>query len=472
MGKNSAKYKARAAGAKKPRRSVSRFSLLIAEKLKAIDDGLTGRGARLREIYRVSFSEAETEEFVRITKKRNRQTAIATGLLIVIVALAGTRGGEGASPALDLSRPGAADFPKTIEAEVSAEYEGYTTSERARIRVLPREPSPEEAETLLDGLELRLPEQILGENVSLGEVVRNLSLPEMDRETGAEISWRSSDMRIISNTGEVNLIGIEAGTAVVLTAHIRLASSYRASYIGLKTGAAVPEGSMVDLLRDRMEEAIVIASDSRDGDALELPALTGDGVKIVWEPPEHNSGTAVIFGCALIAFIYFSQRYRAAKRNIEKACAEMERDYPDFIQKLGLLLGAGMVITSAIGRITDDYLSTRDIYGRRRLFEEIAAARERMRAAGTPLIYEFSELARRSGIRELMRFSTTLSDNIDKGSLLADKLRVENELLWESRKKRAEKKGRIAETQLIFPMALQIMAVIVITVMPAAFEMG
>ena len=100
------------------------------------------------------------------------------------------------------------------------------------------------------------------------------------------------------------------------------------------------------------------------------------------------------------------------------------------------------------------------------------AAHERMSAAGTPLVYEFSELARRSGLRELMRFSTTLADNIDKGSAFADKLRVENELLWESRKKRAEKEGRVAETKLIFPMALQIMAIIAITVMPAAFEMG
>ena len=131
-----------------------------------------------------------------------------------------------------------------------------------------------------------------------------------------------------------------------------------------------------------------------------------------------------------------------------------------------------MVITSAIARITEDYKKTREVYGKRRLYEELTAAQERMHGTGTSLVYEFAELARRSGLRELMRFSSTLSDNIDKGSTLSDKLRAESELLWEGRKKRAEKEGRIAETRLIFPMALQILAVIAITVMPAAFEMG
>jgi hypothetical protein len=398
--------------------------------------------------------------------------AVVAILLIVIVALAGTTDKTDQGGGLDLSRPGAAEPAKTIEVEVSAEYEGNTASERAQVRILPREPSAEEADVLLDELERRLPDMITGDNESLGVVTKNLKLPEIDKETGAEISWRSSDERIVSNSGEVNLIGIESGTVVVLTAYIRLDSSYRATYIGLKTGAGVPEDVMAASLRERLTEAVMEASGSRDGNEVTLPGITDDGVRITWNAPEQSGGTAIVFGCAFIVFFCFTQRYRIAKRNNEKARVEVERDYPDFIQKLGLLLGAGLVITSAIGRITDDYLSTRDIYGRRRLFEEIAAAHERMRAAGTPLIYEFSELARRSGLRELMRFSTTLSDNIDKGSTLADKLRVENELLWESRKKRAEKEGRVAETKLIFPMALQIMAIIVITVMPAAFEMN
>ena len=441
--------------------------------MKILFDKLTGSEIRLREIYRSAFTEAEAEDMVRKTKKQNRLIALLVLLVILAIIFSFVPAASGPGEReWDLERPGASDPPKTIEAEVSAEYGGYTARQKASVRILPREPSPEEAALLIEELEQRLPALIAGENLSLSSVTKDLVLPHYDKDTGAELSWRSSDPRVISNEGKVNLIGIRSGTPVALTAYIRLASAYDSFHIGVTTGSSVPEDRAEGALRERINEAVSQASNARDGDVALLPEETADGVKLVWAPPENENGTAVIFAGGMIVFFFFTQRYKGAIRNVERARQEMERDYPDFVQKLGLLLGAGLVITSAISRITEDYLDTRVNYGHRRLYEEIAAAQERMHAAGTPLVYEFSELARRSGLRELMRFSSVLSDNIDKGSTLADKLRAENELLWESRKKRAEKEGRVAETKLIFPMVLQILVVIAITVMPAAFEMS
>jgi len=424
-------------------------------------------------MYRGAFSEAEALRLALETKKQNRKIAVLILLMMfVVIAVAVLNASTDKGSGLDLSRPGAGDAPKTIATEVTAEYDGYTAKERAALRILPREPSPEEAEAMLRALEQRLPALILGDNASLDSVLYDLTPPGADPETGAELSWRSSDTHIISNDGEVNLVGVDTGSGVTMTAYIGVASAMSTFHIVVKTGAGVPEERLDATLKARLTEAVKEASGSRDGEEASLPAETSDGVKLTWAAPENDNGATIILGCALLALFCYSQRYRAAARCIEKARADIERDFPDFIQKLGLLLGAGLVITSAISRITDDYLRTRGEYGKRYLYEELAAAQERMRASGTPLTYEFSELARRSGLREMMRFSSTLSDNIDKGSTLADKLRSENELLWEGRKKRAEKEGRLAETKLIFPMALQILAVIAITVMPAAFEMS
>ena len=96
---------------------------------------------------------------------------------------------------------------------------------------------------------------------------------------------------------------------------------------------------------------------------------------------------------------------------------------------------------------------------------------DRLQAAGTGLAVEFADVAARSGQREVMRFSAILSDNIDKGTSLSDKLVRESEMLWALRKKSAEEAGRIAETKLTFPMALQLLVVILVTVTPAAMEM-
>jgi len=445
----------------------------VKTEFLAIEDRLTGGAAKLRELYRGAFTEAEAARLALETKKQNRKMALLILLvMLVVIAAAVLNASADIEPGLDLSRPGAGDAPKTLEAEVSAEYDGYTAKERAAIRILPREPSPEEAEAMLRALEQRLPGIILGDNASLDAVLYDLRLPGADPDTGAEFSWRSSDTHIISNEGEVNLVGVDAGSAVTLTVYIRFASAMSTFHIVAKTGEGVPEERIDKALKARLTEAVREASGSRDGEEASLPSETPDGVKLTWTAPVRDNGEVAVVVCVLFALFCYTQRFRSATRYIEKARADMERDFPDFIQKLGLLLGAGLVTASAISRITDDYIGTREIYGRRCLYEEIAAARERMRASGTPLIYEFSELARRSGLRELMRFSSTLADNIDKGSTLADKLRAENELLWESRKKRAEKESRLAETKLIFPMALQILAVIAITVMPAAFEMS
>ena len=84
---------------------------------------------------------------------------------------------------------------------------------------------------------------------------------------------------------------------------------------------------------------------------------------------------------------------------------------------------------------------------------------------------EFRKMAKESGIRELMRVSNIISDNIRKGVELTGKLQAESELLWISRKKSCEEKGRLAETKLTLPLMIFLMVLIIITVAPALMEL-
>jgi tight adherence protein C len=81
-------------------------------------------------------------------------------------------------------------------------------------------------------------------------------------------------------------------------------------------------------------------------------------------------------------------------------------------------------------------------------------------------------MAARSGVRELTRFASIVSDNIDKGSALAEKLKSEGELVWKLRKKDAEEAGRLAETKMILPMTLTLLTLVMITMAPAMLDMG
>lgn len=84
---------------------------------------------------------------------------------------------------------------------------------------------------------------------------------------------------------------------------------------------------------------------------------------------------------------------------------------------------------------------------------------------------EFRRMAKESGIRELMRVSNIISDNIKKGVELTGKLQAESEMLWLERKKSCEERGRLAETKLTLPLMIFLMVLMIITVAPALLEL-
>ncbi|MDR3304658.1 MAG: type II secretion system F family protein [Clostridiales Family XIII bacterium] len=444
----------------------------IKEFLQDKIDLLTGREDRMRERYKAVFADGEHKALIGKAKQTNRMFLLAAAaMLIAASALWVSEALGAADAALDLERDGPGGKTRTVTADVRADYLGETFDERATIRILPKEPSRAEGESLLSELKGRLPAMILADNTAMDAVVTDLSLPASDPVTGADLTWSSSDERIISDKGRVNLIGAEEGTLVTLTAFLRLGEASDTLTLALKTGSPRAGYDFAAAIEQRVSEAVRRIGTDDSGEAAVLPAEAEGGLRLDWSAPAAKGHLPEILIAVAAAALAFRYRYRAVDKRIAEARAQVERDFPDFIGKLGLLLEAGLVITSAMERIIDDYLANMRAQGKRQLYEELVSMRERMRAAGTSLVYEFADIARRNGLREVMRFSSILADNIDKGSALADKLETESEMLWDSRKRRAEKAGRIAETKLIFPMVLQILVVIAVTVMPAAFEM-
>ena len=136
-------------------------------------------------------------------------------------------------------------------------------------------------------------------------------------------------------------------------------------------------------------------------------------------------------------------------------------ELPDFTNRLVLLLNAGLVLTSAAAKITEE--EERDCY----FYKELRNINERDRNVNSSFITEFREFAKRSGVRELLRLSNIMADNINKGSELVNKLEQEANFMWHMNKKQVEERGRIAESKLTFPMALMLIALLVITAAPA-----
>jgi hypothetical protein len=432
---------------------------------------LTGDAAEMARMYGGARMSGDASALAGELRKKTASYYVMLALALAVCAAAAVSqltGGGGISP---VERGGIGGGVRYIDAQLEAKYGDEAVERRVSVAVQPRELSPEEIATALDGLKSRLPSEVLGENESLASVTSDLALAGEDAETGAVISWRSNRPEIISDGGQVNLIEGKPGEEVLLEADITLGEA--TDSIVLKAAMGDPAAGH-DFVRDLEASVGTLISDistGTDGSSVNLPGSTDTGIEMIWSRPRETGALAALFIIPIIGVFVYRGRYRGMGKAVAKMRESIKRDFPDFLAKLLLLLNAGLVVTAAVAKIADDYRERRRSGEEKVFFEELLAMEERIRGANTSLAAEFSDLAVRSGQREVMRFSAILADNIDKGSALADKLMQEEGMLRAMRKKRAEERGRLAETKLTFPMALQLGAIIIITVAPAAFEM-
>ena len=211
-------------------------------------------------------------------------------------------------------------------------------------------------------------------------------------------------------------------------------------------------------------------NNSREGKSVVLPTELDSGVKLYWKEPDESRFPILLPVLFLLVFMIYQSRYTVIKKREKDAKESIIRDLPEFINKLVLLLNAGLVITSAVDRILSRYGSDgKEV--KSYFYSQLLQVGRGIRETNIPLSGGLKEFAARSGVREFMRTANIISDNIDKGAELSIKLREESELLWLTKKKLAEEKGRIAETKLTFPLVIMLLVLIMVTIAPALMEM-
>ena len=156
---------------------------------------------------------------------------------------------------------------------------------------------------------------------------------------------------------------------------------------------------------------------------------------------------------------YFRKRKEKRKKQAEQK--NILSELPDFTNRLVLLLNAGMVVTQAVLKIAQE--EERDSY----FYGQLREIGRRMETANSDFAAEFRNFAGRSKVRELLRLANIITDNMDKGAALVEKLEQEANFMWHMSKKQVEERGRLAESKLSFPMALMLIALVMITAAPA-----
>lgn len=166
---------------------------------------------------------------------------------------------------------------------------------------------------------------------------------------------------------------------------------------------------------------------------------------------------------AAIGVYYFSDSMLDEK--IAKRGKDIRYDFPEFLSKLTLLINAGLTFENAWQRILESNKSEGTLYLElERTFKDIKANKPRENC--------LRDLARRCKVNEITKFSTIVLQNLSKGSsdmtVMLENLANE---CWNHRKSMAKQKGEEASTKLLFPMMLMLIAVFIITIVPAVMQM-
>ncbi|MDD4582953.1 MAG: type II secretion system F family protein [Eubacteriales bacterium] len=440
----------------------------LAEKLlSVIPDSCCGKTAIMKEKYSNRYGQRDCNVLVHNARLRTAKAYLVLIILFIplfTVSLAGFIT-ENTAPQ-DLKRPayGEADRIEKLKAMIT--YEDTIIEKDVEIRIPSRELTENQKKEMIKKYGEELKHLILGENPDLNNITTDLFLPETDKKNKIQIRWMSDAPDLLNEEGELDSIKAKGGGQVILTAQLSLdgitdevSFNIRVPVTKTTEHSRALENRLAREIENMKEEMAI-------NSILPLPEELEEGIQIQWKKKRQSPLFELIILFSFGFLIIFFKRFDQIERQFKTDKETIIKDFPDFIDKLVLLLNAGLVTDAALEKIAFDYRKNQKGLKNNSLYEGVCEIEKRMKETNAPLAKELREFAQKSGVRELMRFAVIVEDNIYKGSTLVEKLEGEAELLWLSKKKRAEEKGRLVETKLIFPLVLLLFVLILITISP------
>lgn len=335
------------------------------------------------------------------------------------------------------------------------------------IKVIPRKYEEKELQQMALAFREELPELILGENESLDRVVTKLELTEEYTGYPFWVEWKSDSPDVVGRDGVVHMQNEDC--TVHLNAELRYEEYCDTAdvTVTVKTKDILQQNEK-ELIEEMLQAAQL--TDPEKGSFL-LPESV-EGKKISWEA-KNTIGFQILWGTLLTAIAIFFFKDRDTHELAEKKKQEAKRKYPEILQRLTLYMEAGLTVRAAFGRVAEDYEQVRNCgAAKQAAYEELLMANRELRM-GVSESVAYENFGKRTGVREYIRLSTFLAQNVKKGSTqLLQQLREEAKTAEEMRIQNARKLSEEASTKLLLPMLLLLLMVMVMIMYPAFSNVG
>lgn len=197
--------------------------------------------------------------------------------------------------------------------------------------------------------------------------------------------------------------------------------------------------------------------------AMGITAAAGFALLALLMSATGDSSTGFLFSIAafLCAFGVPFLIDKGLNEKIEKRRLSIRMEFPEFVNKMTILVNAGMTISKAWEKIATDTKKDSP------LFREMQYTLAEI-SAGKPEAVAYEEFGRRCKIKEIIKFVSVVVLNLKKGGAeVVPVLKLQAAECWEMRKSAAKQLGEEAGTKVLIPMMIMFIGIILIVVLPA-----
>lgn len=350
----------------------------------------------------------------------------------------------------------------SVQEELSMEWEkknGRKEKREILVEVEEKKLTEEEISEMFQKVKKELDDRILGANKSADQVNDSLYLPETVADFPVFIQWFCSEPGMVDGEGNLGENIPEKGKLVCLTAILTLEEKEEKYFKYVKIYPPIKT-------EEEELEGILKKTNKEDSYWMKLPGIFR-GKKILWKMNRKNDllGFAIlIFVCPVLLLVRDKQVFREEEKREKQ---QMVQDYPEILNKLTLLMGAGVNLRKAMERIGGDYKRNRENKEKRKAYEMILEICQEMeRGVSEKRAYE--KLGEKCGVLYYKTLSALLVQHLQKGSRdMGRILEEEAGKAQEIRRQQARILGEQASTKLLIPMILMLLVVFIILVVPA-----
>lgn len=332
----------------------------------------------------------------------------------------------------------------------------------------------EEEETLLSGAIAEIEAEFAGENKSLENIKDKVNMRSGYQDGKVIAEWEFSNHGLITESGFIDEDAMEAESEMVeAKVHLDCEDSeliYEFYFIVCKQ-----EKSEEELLYEKLNQFISENGKAEGTEFLRLPTEL-EGHSLVWKNKESHLPLRVfILGMVVVMLLpaLEAEREKEARKKREE---QLMREYPELVNKLALLLGAGMTLQGAWRQVTTKYTEKRANSQSEAgvVYEEMLIAQREMES-GKGEVRAYEAFGERCGLQKYRKLSSYLIQNMKKGNRgLCELLEREATEAFAERKNAAQQYGEEVGTKLLLPMLLMLGVVIFVIMVPAviSFQAG